>query len=148
MNDRIRNRAGQGSVPPPPPKQTKTTTTDEAAKLKNLEDSRKHLFDLVSKFRLILSDTTLPENKTTTNKEIESTLALDVTKAAWELNFQNLDEGSMTLMTLLLHSSLLARDEISKLKFQNAYLAKQVSSLKQQVVSLTSADKSTDEPKS
>lgn len=148
MNDRIKNRAGSGNVPPPPPKDSaKQSVIDDAARVRKLEDSRKQLFELVSKFRNLLGDTTLPENKTSTSKEIESTLASDTTKSAWALNFQNLDEGTMTLMSLLLHSLLFTRDELNKLKFQNAYLAKQVSSLKQLVSSLPSPDKLADEPK-
>jgi hypothetical protein len=148
MNDRTRNRAGAGKIPGPPPKDvTKSSVIDESAKLKKLEESRRQLFELISKFRTYMSDTTLPENKTATAKEIESAVALDVTKTAWDLNFQNLDEGTMTLMSLLLHSLLLTRDELNKLKFQNAYLAKQVSSLKQQVSSPAVTGKSPDEPK-
>lgn len=148
MNDRIKNRAGAGKVPGPPPKDTtKPTVTEEAMKLKKLEESRKQLFELVSKFRSYMSDTTLPENKTSTAREVESTVALDITKTAWDLNFQNLDEGTMVLMSLLLHSLLLTRDELNKLKFQNAYLAKQVSSLKQQVSPPATTGKSPDEPK-
>lgn len=148
MNDRTRNRAGAASIPGPPPKEAaKSSVTDEAARLRKLEESRKQLFELVSKFRTFMSDTTLPENKTSTSKEVESAVALDVTRTAWDLNFQNLDEGTMTLMSLLLHSLLLTRDELNKLKFQNAYLAKQVSSLKQQVSSPAPVGKSPDEQK-
>lgn len=148
MNDRIKNKAGASRVPPPPPREaSKPTVTEEAAKLKRLEDSRKQLFELVSKFRGLMSDATLTENKTATSKEVESTTVLEVTKTAWDLNFQNLDEGTMTLMSLLLHSVLLTRDELNKLKFQNAYLARQVASLKQQVSSAATPDKSTDEHK-
>lgn len=149
MNDRGRNRAGSHTIPPPPaPKEpVKSAASTETDKLQKLEESRKQLFELVSKFRGFLSDTTLSENKTTTIKELESQVALNTTKVAWDLNFQNLDEGTMTITSLLLHSLLLTRDEINKLKFQNAYLAKQVYSLKQQVSLFTAPTKLPDESK-
>lgn len=145
MNDRIKARAGSPGNTMPPKSPAKQNAQDEAAKLKKLDSSRKALFDLLSKFRGYLADTTLPENKTATGKEVEAATILDISKTAWDLNFQNLDEGTMTIISLLLHSSLLSRDEINKLKFQNAYLARQVGTLKKQVQTLKSEDKTSDE---
>lgn len=153
MNERSKVRAGSNQqLPPKPP--AKQSAADEATKQRNLEDSRRTLFERVSKFRSLLVDTTIPENKTATSREVESASALESTKAAWDLNFHNMDEGTMTLMSLMLHTALATRDDINRLKFQNAYLANKVEALKKEVAVLKqdvppapAADKTDDETK-
>lgn len=131
MNER--NKVKPGASSQSQKKHSQSTIVDDMKKQKKIEDTRKELFDQISSFRDILKDQSLPENKTSTLKERESTLALEMTKKAWELNFENLDEGTMTILSLLLHALIANRDEINKLRFQNGYLAKKLAELRKDV---------------
>jgi hypothetical protein len=97
---------------------------DEAKRAAELEKARDRLGDLIEKYIKILTDKTLPENRTTKQKEYQKELMGRIPQAAAELDLRNVKEGSMSIFTSVMNTMLVLRDEINKVRYQNFFVNK------------------------
>lgn len=102
---------------------------DEAKRAAELEKSRERLAEALDQFIKFLTDTTLPENRSVSEREQQTKLLASLPRLGSDLNKRNLEEGSMVIASTCLNSILVLRDEINKLKYQNYFLKKRVDEL-------------------
>ena len=112
----------QESSPPPPPQ------NNEAAVRESLEKTRAALQVLVLEYKELLQKTQLASNRSTEENRARHKLIVDMHDLASQLEFVNAGEGLMTLCVTALHSTLVIKDEINDVKFQNAVLNKRFKS--------------------
>jgi len=109
----------------------KVTQQDFDNKIKSIQESKssykKRSADLVLKFKKIMSDKTLKQNKNVFVVEMEKEVVLEMIKLAIEIN-NDVDEedgmGSMSWITLLLQQVIAQKDRINELEYQLFQLKK------------------------
>lgn len=110
----------------------------EAKKLAELEKSRDRLSNLVSKYIELLTDKTLPSNKSQQDKENQRKILDEIASSALELDILNVREGTTSVFLTSLNSVLVLRDELNKTRYQNYLLDKEIKILKSQLSELAS----------
>ncbi len=106
---------------------------DEAKRLSDLEKARKNLGTLVESYAKLLVDTTLPENRSVKDRDLQRDTLDALPKAAAELDTKNIHEGTQSLLITVLSSTFVLRDQINKLKLQNYFLNQKVQKLKEEI---------------
>lgn len=124
----LQPESAQPSTPPPP------QVNEEELKAR-LEKSRQGLQAAVLEFKELLQKTQLASNRSTEDNRHRQGVIISAHDLAGQLEFLNAGEGLMTLCVTALHSSLLLKDEINDLKFQNAVLNKRLKALSEKVES-------------
>jgi len=114
--------------------QSQLAARNEGARLAALEKARGHLGDLIRVYAKTLMSTTLTENRSVQDNEAQKQLLNDIPLSAFDLDSRNLGEGTMSVLAALLNASVLQRDQINKLRYQNFILNKKVQNLKDKVV--------------
>jgi len=102
---------------------------DEVRRSVELEKSRNELAVLLDQYITILTDKTLPENRSVQDIEAQTKLMDGLPKIASELNKRNVEEGSMVIASTTLNSILVLKGEINKLRYQNYFLNKEMKDL-------------------
>jgi hypothetical protein len=80
-------------------------------------------------YKDLLQKTQLSANRSTEDTRLRNKVIVDIHDLSGQLDFLNAGEGLMTMCITALHSSLLLKDEINDLKFQNAILNKKIKSI-------------------
>ena len=109
----------------------KVTQQDFDNKIKSIQESqslyKRRSADLVLKFKKIMNDKTLKQNKNVFIVEMEKEVVLEMIKLAIEIN-NDVDEedgmGSMSWITLLLQQAIAQKDRINELEYQLFQLKK------------------------
>lgn len=114
---------------PPPPVQ------NEAEVKERLEKARAALQTLVLEYKELLQKTQLAANRSTEENRARHKIIIDMHDLAGQLEFVNAGEGLMTLCVTALHSSLMLKDEINDIKFQNAVLNKRLKTIAEKIES-------------
>lgn len=106
---------------------------EEARRLADLEKSRLKLGLLIESYAKLLTDTTLPENRSAEASENQRNVLDSLPKAAAELDMRNVMEGTQSILIAVLSSSLILRDQVNKLKYQNYFLNQKVQQLNEPI---------------
>lgn len=88
--------------------------------------------DIAFKFKKLIDDTTLPENKNMFSSSVESEFFSDFFKLGMEMDedeLQPTSAGSMGLLVLVSKIILMQRDKINKLSYNYEALEKKIKSL-------------------
>jgi hypothetical protein len=109
------------------------TAREEAKRNAELEKARDRLGDLIESYIKLLTDKTLPKNRTRKQREFQKELLARIPAAAAELDLRNVKEGSMSIFTTVMNTMLVLRDEISKIRFQNVFLNKKLNKETQEI---------------
>jgi hypothetical protein len=120
----------QNSSAPVPPKTSSQEALDTAAKVvfDRKQEYKNKIVELSTQFKVILSDQTLPINRTAISKNLEQELKNKLILLANEMNNdinQGESDGSIFLSVLTLSSLLIQRDKINDLAFRLEQLEKQ-----------------------
>jgi hypothetical protein len=130
MNDKfakMQERRLHGNVQ----KAGKDTVANESKRLATLEKARDNLAIALESYIKLLTDKTLPENRSESDRQQQANVLKLLPPLAEELNMRNVSEGTNSLLTTCLNSILVLRDRVNHLHFQNLYLNKQIQELKQ-----------------
>lgn len=98
------------SLPPP--------TEDATKMVLKLNASKENLMDSIRSFNKLLSNKTLPENKSAAEKEVEQKVITQLTKAAIDIEEFSPGEGLFALCILALRQSLSLRDAGNALAYK------------------------------
>jgi len=127
---KIKGKSMFDGKPKPPSKEASEKIANEAND--RLNSYRSRAMDLALKYRKILDDKTLPQNKTTLTTDIEAEILGALGQLAVDMNTDE-DEvesmGSVGLNSLLLRCLLLQRDRVNSIDYENSVLEKKVKSL-------------------
>lgn len=88
---------------------------------------------LIESYAKLLTDTTLPENRSAEASENQRNVLDALPKAAAELDMRNVMEGTQSILIAVLSSSLILRDQVNKLKYQNYFLNQKVQQLNEPI---------------
>lgn len=126
-----KSRFAKSDEPKPP---TEEEFKDEVRKFKKRDnDQRNKVADLANKYKSILVDRTVEDNKSPIQKDLEMSIIKDITQICLQLdNDQDQPEGigSIGLCNLLLQANILQRDIINKLSYDISRLNRVVEKLK------------------
>lgn len=109
---------------------------DEGKRLAELEKARDRLGVLLEDYIKLLVEKTLPENRSSADREHQKAVLDTIPRAAADLDTRNVGEGSAVVFSACLNSMLVLRDEINKSRYQNHFLNKELAKLKEQVEQL------------
>lgn len=117
-------------------KDKKPSSVDFAKKAQevhaNLSSYKARAFELASKFKKMLDDKTIFQNKNIFNLELEKELLQKMIDLAIEINNDENEKfsmGSIGWITLLLKSVLWQRDRINKLEYELQLIQKEISKI-------------------
>lgn len=94
-----------------------------------IESYKQRMWELSGRFKSILEDKTLPENKTILSKNLDKEILEKLITLASEMNTDQTQPegfGSATIEMLLMKMLLLQNDKINTLSYQLSQLEKQV----------------------
>jgi len=103
---------------------------DESKRLALLEKARDGLAIALDAYIKLLTDKTLPENRSEKERANQTAVLKLMPQLADELNMRNVGEGSNALLTTCLNSVLVIRDRVNHLHYQNVFLNKELQALK------------------
>jgi len=119
----------QSQQAPPQVAQSTPPQISEAEAIERIEAARRELQTLIIEYKDLLQTSQLASNRSTEDNRLRQQLLFKLNDVAGKLEFLNVGEGLMTLAISALHSSLILKDEVNDLKFQNAVLNKRLKAL-------------------
>lgn len=105
-----------------------------------LNDYAQHAAQLTTSYRKIISDKTLPSNKSVLAVDAERAIISQYIELGTQMNNdirQEEGQGSMGLISLLLHTTLIQRDKINELGYVVECLERKVKTIEDKVKTVT-----------